>query len=60
MAATIFEGIVETNMIIVVALDDQPMNFIVRMNGNKRHITDVLYQMRREENRPVGGCPMPG
>lgn len=60
MANIIFSEIVETNMVTIVAMDDQPMNFIVRMNGNRRPIQDVIHQMRREENRPVGGCAMPG
>lgn len=60
MAAIIFSEIVETNMVTIVATDDHPMNFIIRINGNRRTMQDVIYQINREANRPVGGCAMPG
>ena len=61
MAAIIFEEIVESNAIRIVAMDDQPMNFIVRINGNLRTMRDVIYQMNREalrvERGPINGLP---
>lgn len=51
MAQIIFSEIVESNAIKIVAMDDQPMNFLVRINGNIRPITHALYQMRREALR---------
>lgn len=55
MAANIFQQIVETNMITIVALDDQPMNFLCRMNGNIVPIGSVIYQMGREAERVARG-----
>jgi hypothetical protein len=55
MAAIIFEQIVETNAVQIVATDTQPMDFIVRVNGNKRHIREVIYQMSREALRIARG-----
>ena len=51
MAHIIFEEIVESNAVTIVAMDDQPMNFIVRINGNRRTMRDVIYQMNREALR---------
>lgn len=51
MCAIVFEQIVESNMVQIVALDDQPMSFQVNINGNKRTMQDALYQMGREAMR---------
>lgn len=51
MAAIIFEEIVESNMVKIVALDDEPMSFLVRVNGNIRRMQDVIFQMNREALR---------
>jgi len=51
MANIIFSEIVESNAVKIVALDDHPMNFLVRINGNIRPIQHALYQMRREDLR---------
>lgn len=55
MAAIIFSEVVESNTVTIVALDDQPMNFLVRINGNVRHIRDALHQMNREAFRVERG-----
>lgn len=51
MAHIIFSEIVETNAVTIVALDDAPMSFLCRINGNIRPLRDVLYQMGREAFR---------
>lgn len=51
MAAIIFSEIVESNQVTIVAMDDQPMKFLVRINGNIRHMRDVIFQMNREALR---------
>lgn len=48
MAAIIFEEIVESNTVTIVALDDATMSFLCRINGNIRPLSSVLYQMNRE------------
>lgn len=55
MAAIIFSGIIESNMVTIVALDDAPMSFLCRINGNIRPMSDVLYQMARESLRVERG-----
>lgn len=55
MAHIIFEEIVETNAVKIVAMDDQPMSFLVRINGNIRRMQDVIYQMNREALRVERG-----
>jgi hypothetical protein len=55
MASIIFEQIIESNAVVIVALDDQPMNFLVRINGNIRTMKDVIYQMNREAFRVARG-----
>ncbi len=55
MAAIIFEAVVESNMVQIVATDAQPMDFIVRINGNKRDMRAVIYQMNREALRVARG-----
>lgn len=61
MAAIIFSEIVESNQITITAMDDEPMRFIVRINGNLRTMRDVIYQMGREafriERGPIIGMP---
>ena len=51
MTALIHEAIIESNAVAIVALDDEPMNFLVRINGNIRRIQDVLFQINREAFR---------
>jgi hypothetical protein len=51
MAAIIFEQIVESNAVTIVALDDNPMSFLCRINGNIHPLSSVLYQMNREALR---------
>lgn len=51
MAHIIFSEIVETNAVTIVALDDAPMSFLCRINGNIRPMSEVLYQMGREAFR---------
>lgn len=53
--AIIFSAIVESNQITITATADDPMHFIVRINGNRRSIQDALYQMRREALRSERG-----
>ena len=53
--AVILEQIIESNSVQIIALDDEPMNFRVRINGRLRHIKDAIYQMRREELREERG-----
>jgi hypothetical protein len=55
MAAIIHSGIIESNMVTIVAMDAQPMDFLVRMNGNIVPIQSVLYQMNRETERAARG-----
>jgi hypothetical protein len=55
MAAIIFSEIVESNAITIVALDDEPMHFLVRINGNIRPMSSALYQMGREAERTARG-----
>ena len=61
MAAIIFSEIVESNQITITAMDDEPMRFVVRINGNLRTMQDVVYQMGREalrlERGPINGLP---
>lgn len=56
MAAIIFSKIVESNQVTIVAMDTQPMEFLVRMNGNIVPIKNVIYQMSREAERIARGA----
>jgi hypothetical protein len=51
MAHIIHEAIIESNAVTIVALDDQPMHFLARINGNLHTMASVLYQMNREALR---------
>lgn len=51
MAAIILQQIIETNAVTIVALDDEPMSFLCRINGNIRPLSSALFQINREAFR---------
>lgn len=61
MAQIIFSEIVDTNAVTIVAMDDAPMSFLCRVNGNVRPMSHVIALMGAEAFRvargPIVGMP---
>jgi hypothetical protein len=61
MAHIVFSEIVDTNMVTIVAMDDAPMNFIARVNGNIRPLSNIVALIGAEAFRaargPIVGMP---
>lgn len=55
MAQIIFSDIVDTNMVIIVAMDDAPMSFLCRVNGNIRPMALVIALLGAEAFRIARG-----
>lgn len=55
MAHIVFDAIIETNAVTLVALDDAPMSFLLRVNGNARPLSYLPRLMSMDAFRAARG-----
>ena len=51
MAHQIFGEIVNTNAVALVAMDDSPMSFLLRINGNIRPLRELFWLLEKHDWR---------